>query len=320
MPPRPSDTATLPDIPASADLSAAIGVWLHTLSSSRRLADKTVEAYRRDVAQFAAFLTDHLGSAPSLADLAALKVTDIRSFLAARRRDEVGARSLARALSSLRSLARHLRKVHGIEIAALATIRGPKLPKGLPKPVSPDRAQEICDGVGMDENAEPWIEARDIAVLTLLYGAGLRISEALSLTTRQLSAAGETLRIKGKGGKTRIVPILPVVRQAAADYLRLCPYSPKPDEPAFLGARGGPLNPRIIQRAMQHLRGALGLPDSATPHALRHAFATHILMSGGDLRTIQELLGHASLSTTQVYTDIDEAHLLSVYRAAHPRA
>ncbi|MCB1483109.1 MAG: tyrosine recombinase XerC [Rhodobiaceae bacterium] len=305
---------------ARGDLAAAIGMWLHTLATGRRLAPKTLEAYRRDVSQFLAFLQDHLGGPAGLSDLAGLKVTDIRSFLASRRRDDVGARSLARALSSLRSLSRHLLKVHGVEISALAAIRGPKLPHALPKPVSPDRAAELCTGVGMDENAEAWIGARDIAVFTLLYGAGLRISEALGITVREAHAARDTMRITGKGGKTRIVPVLPIIREAIADYRRLCPYAISGDQPAFVGARGGPLNPRIIQRTMQKLRGALGLPDSATPHALRHAFATHILMDGGDLRTIQELLGHASLSTTQIYTDIDEAHLLSVYRAAHPRA
>ncbi|MCB1479869.1 MAG: tyrosine recombinase XerC [Rhodobiaceae bacterium] len=305
---------------ARGDLSAAVGVWLHTLSTGRRLAPKTLEAYRRDASQFLFFLQDHLGGPAGLKDLASLRVTDIRSFLASRRRNDVGARSLARTLSALRSLSRHLHKVHGVEIVALAAIRGPKLPHALPKPVSPDRAADLCDGIGMDGNAEPWIEARDIAVFTLLYGAGLRISEALGITAREADAARDAMRITGKGGKTRIVPVLPIIRDAIAEYRRLCPYAVSGDQPIFTGARGGPLNPRIVQRTMQRLRGALGLPDSATPHALRHAFATHILMNGGDLRTIQELLGHASLSTTQIYTDIDEAHLLSVYRAAHPRA
>ena len=305
---------------AGSDLAEAAAQWLDSLATGRRLAPKTLEAYRRDAAQFFAFLQEHLGESPALADLASLRVTDIRAFLAMRRRDDIGARSLARALSALRSLSRHLLKTRGIEMAALTAIRGPKLPHTLPKPVSADDAADICAGIGLDETGEPWIEARDIAVFTLLYGAGLRIAEALALTARQADAGGDTLRITGKGGKTRIVPVLPVVRAAIAEYRRLCPYAVDTDKPVFLGARGGPLNPRIVQRTMQRLRGALGLPESATPHALRHAFATHILMNGGDLRTIQELLGHASLSTTQIYTDIDEAHLVAVYRAAHPRA
>ncbi len=305
---------------AAPDLDAAARGWLAALAGTRRLAPTTLTAYARDIAQFLDFLTGHLGERSTLDHLAGLAVSDYRAFLAARRNAGINARSLARALSSLRSLARHLRKTTGHDMAALSTLRGPKLPKSLPKPVAPTAAADICNGIGMDEAGEPWIEARDIAVFSLLYGAGLRISEALGITRRQVEDADGAMRITGKGGKTRLVPLLPVVREAIAAYLAVCPYAVAADEPLFRGARGGVLNPRIVQRTMARLRGALGMPDSATPHALRHAFATHILSDGGDLRTIQELLGHASLSTTQIYTDIDEAHLMSVYRSAHPRA
>lgn len=243
---HPTQTA----LAAAGDLSAAVGIWLHGLERSRRLSAATIEAYGRDAAQFCAFLQDHLGAPPGLDDMAALSVGDIRAFLAMRRRAGIGARSLARALSALRSLARHLKKVHRIEVTALVSIRGPKLPHALPKPVSPRHAADICAGVGMDENAERWIEARDIAVFTLLYGAGLRIAEALALTRRAFAAAGDTLRVTGKGGRTRIVPLLPVVREAVEAYDRPARTCGPADGAIFVGARGGPLNPRIIQRAM----------------------------------------------------------------------
>ncbi len=311
---------------AAPDLRAAAGAWLTRLSAERRLADKTVEAYTRDLRQFLTFLRDHIGAPPATGDLAALSAIDLRAYLAHRRLDGLSGPSLSRALAAIRSFARHLEKTQGIAIPALAVVRGPKKRHALPKPLSPDSALRVIDAGEIDPAGDaPWIAARDAAVFSLLYGCGLRISEALGLTRAEAPEPGtdgrtQTLRITGKGGKTRLVPVLPAVCEAIADYLKRCPYALDRDGPLFVGARGGPLNPRIIQRRMAAMRGALGLPDSATPHALRHSFATHLLMNGGDLRAIQELLGHASLSTTQVYTEIDERRLLEAYHDAHPRA
>ncbi|MCT8972397.1 tyrosine recombinase XerC [Microbaculum marinisediminis] len=306
---------------AAADLRASAEAWLTSLATERRLSDKTVEAYGRDLRQFLTFLRDHLGDPPAAADFADLRPTDIRAWLAARRGDGLAGPSLSRALAAIRSFTRFLEKTTGTRTTALTVVRGPKKRHALPKPLSRDAALRVIDAEEIDTGAaEPWIAARDAAVFALLYGCGLRISEALGLTRSEAPAPDTALRITGKGGKTRLVPVLPAVAEAIADYLRLCPYALAADGPLFVGARGGPLNPRLIQRAMARLRGALGLPDSATPHALRHSFATHLLMNGGDLRAIQELLGHASLSTTQVYTEIDENRLLEAYHAAHPRA
>jgi integrase/recombinase XerC len=295
-------------------------VWLKSLASERRLAALTVEAYERDTRQFLHFLTGHLGGPPGLADVRTLRPSDLRAFLAHRRTAGAGARTLGRGLAGVRSFLRHLEK-NGLASAAGATaLRAPKQPKSLPKPLTSADARRVVDA---DEQLaeESWIAARNAAVLALLYGSGLRISEALGLTGAELSAASHaTLRVTGKGGKTRLVPVLPVVLEAIAEYGRLCPYHLGADGPLFRGARGGALNPAIIQREMRKLRSALNLPDTATPHALRHSFATHLLGRGGDLRTIQELLGHASLSTTQIYTGVDTARLLEVYEAAHPRA
>jgi integrase/recombinase XerC len=307
-------------ITAMPDLTDAIARWQRHLSGERRLAAKTLEAYSRDVAQFLAFLTAHLGGSPRLADLRALSTTDIRAFMAARRNDGAGSRTLARGIAGIRSLIRFLEKDGTVNGAAIRAIRPPRQKKTLPKPLAPEAARNVIDlENGLDE--EPWVAARNAAVLALLYGGGLRISEALGLRQSDAPAAEDAiLRVRGKGGKERLVPVLPVVAAAIDDYRRLCPYQPKPDAPLFVGVRGGPLNPRLIQRAMEKLRSALGLPDTATPHALRHSFATHLLANGGDLRTIQELLGHASLSTTQIYTGVDTDRLLAVYRRAHPRA
>jgi integrase/recombinase XerC len=308
-----------PLVTAAPDLVAAGARWQQHIGGERRLAAKTLEAYRRDVDQFLSFLTVHLGGPPKLADLTALSTTDLRAFMAARRNHGVGPRSLARAIAGIRSLVRFLEKEGAANGAALRAIRPPRQKRSLPKALAPAAARNVVD----IENAlddEPWIAARNAAVLTLLYGAGLRISEALAIRRGDAPAAGEALRIVGKGGKERIVPILPVAAKAIDDYLRLCPMTLKPAGPLFVGARGGPLNPRIVQRAMARLRGALGLPETATPHALRHSFATHLLANGGDLRTIQELLGHASLSTTQIYTAVDADRLLAAYDSAHPRA
>jgi integrase/recombinase XerC len=264
----------------------------------------------------------HLGEAPDLAAIVALKPLDIRSFLAARRLDSVGSRSLMRQLAALRSFARHLeREGHGTA-SAFAAIRSPKVDKTLPRPLSAAAAVAVTAAETRAGDArEPWILARDAAVLALLYGSGLRISEALGLRRRDAPVEGlDAVTVVGKGGKTRSVPVIAPVRRAVEEYLHLCPYAPPPEGPLFVGARGGPLSPRIIQLAVEALRGALGLPDTATPHALRHSFATHLLARGGDLRGIQELLGHASLSTTQLYTKVDATRLMEAFDAAHPRA
>ncbi|MHC5655181.1 tyrosine recombinase XerC [Stappia sp. ICDLI1TA098] len=304
---------------ARPDVNAAVGDWLDHLGGERRLADKTLIAYERDLRQFLRFLTGHLGEPPALAHLADLRPADYRGFLASRRQSGVGSRSLARGLAGVRSFLRFLETRGQVNAAASTVVRPPRQPRSLPKPVSAGDAMTLVDAdSGLD--AEPWIAARNAAVLTLLYGCGLRISEALSLTGRTAPRKGtRTLRVRGKGGRERIVPVLPVVSEAVESYLALSPHAPQPDGPLFLGARGGPLNPRIVQYAMARLRSALGLPDSATPHALRHSFATHLLAGGGDLRTIQELLGHASLSTTQIYTEVDAARLLDAFDKAHPR-
>ncbi|ACP26854.1 tyrosine recombinase XerC [Sinorhizobium fredii NGR234] len=292
--------------------------WLASLAEERRLSEKTIEAYERDTRQFLTFLTGHLAGPPRLADIRTLRPADLRGFLAQRRKAGAGARTLGRGLAGLRSFLRYLEK-HGLANAAGAgAVRSPKQPKSLPKPLTDRDALEVVTADAQLAE-EPWIAARNAAVLTLLYGCGLRISEALDLTPDDFSGAA-SLRITGKGGKTRIVPLIAAATGAVATYRKLCPYHIGPGEPIFRGARGAKLQPAIIQREMQKLRSALGLPDSATPHALRHSFATHLLAGGGDLRTIQELLGHASLSTTQVYTGVDSARLLEIYDRAHPRA
>ncbi|HXV29871.1 MAG TPA: tyrosine recombinase XerC, partial [Sinorhizobium sp.] len=249
----------------------------------------------------------------------ALRPADLRGFLAQRRKNGAGARTLGRGLAGLRSFLRYLERNGLANAAGAAAVRSPKQPKSLPKPLT-DREALTVVTADAQLAEEPWIAARNAAVLTLLYGCGLRISEALDLTPDDFTEAATSLRITGKGGKTRIVPLIAAATQAVATYRRLCPYHLAPGEPLFRGARGARLQPAIIQREMQKLRAALGLPDSATPHALRHSFATHLLAGGGDLRTIQELLGHASLSTTQVYTGVDSARLLEIYDRAHPRA
>jgi integrase/recombinase XerC len=307
-------------ITAEPDLIDATARWERHLSGERRLSPKTVEAYARDARQFFVFLTTHLAGPPKLADLRALATTDIRAFMASRRNDGAGSRTLARGIAGIRSLIRFLEKEGSANGAALRAIRPPRQKKSLPKPLAPAAALAVVDAMN-SLNEEPWIAARDAAVLALLYGAGLRISEALGLRRSDAPGAGNTtLRIRGKGGKERVVPILPVIADAVAAYLAVCPYVTAPTAPLFIGAKGGPLSPRIVQRTMEKMRGALGLPETATPHALRHSFATHLLASGGDLRTIQELLGHASLSTTQIYTEVDTDRLMAVYRSAHPRA
>lgn len=304
---------------AAPELLAERSAWLASIEGERRLADNTVEAYERDTRQFLTFLTSYVGHPASLKDVKALRPAELRAFLATRRKDGSGARSLGRHLAGLRSFLRFLEKKNLVNAAGATAMRAPKQPKSLPKPLTDKQALDITSSNAQLQE-EPWIAARDAAVFSLLYGCGLRISEALGLKGSEITEQSTSLRIIGKGGKTRLVPLLPAVREVVLTYVKLCPYDLSADAALFRGARGGPLQPAIIQREMQKLRGALGLPDSATPHALRHSFATHLLGGGGDLRTIQELLGHASLSTTQIYTGVDSSRLLQIYDKAHPRA
>jgi len=307
-------------VAARPDLQQARSEWLSSLQNERRLAQNTVEAYERDTRQFLQFLTGHCGGAPGLSDVADLRPADLRSFLAMRRNDGAGPRSLGRSLAGIRSFLRFLERRGLANAAGASAMRAPKAPRSLPKPLSPSDARRVSSGKGQLAE-EPWIAARNAAVMVLLYGAGLRIGEALGLKGEDIAAIEEgALRVAGKGNKTRLVPVLPVVAEAVREYCRLCPWHIEPGEPLFRGARGGPLQPAIIQREMQKMRAALDLPDTATPHALRHSFATHLLARGGDLRAIQELLGHASLSTTQIYTAVDTSRLLEIYQSAHPRA
>jgi integrase/recombinase XerC len=308
---------------AAADVAAEMTRWLTHLRAERRLSPKTLEAYTRDLRQFVTFLSGHWGGLVTLAGVAALQATDIRAFMASRRADDIGGRSLMRTLAGLRSFGRFLEREGKGKVGALAAIRAPKVGKSLPKPIqiaAAKRFTEAAERAG--ENREPWIWARDAAVMALLYGSGLRISEALGLKRRDVPVpgSGDVLIVTGKGNKTRMVPVLQNVLMLIQGYVAICPHPLPADGAIFVGARGGPLSPRIIQLTMERMRGALGLPDSATPHALRHSFATHLLSRGGDLRAIQELLGHASLSTTQIYTGIDSERLFEVYKSAHPRA
>jgi integrase/recombinase XerC len=308
---------------AGEDLALQMTRWLSHLRAERRLSPKTLEAYARDVRQCLTFLGEHWGALVTLPRFAALEASDVRAFMASRRADDIGGRSLMRALAGLRSFGRFLEQDGKGKVGALSAIRAPKVGKSLPKPIQMAAAKRFADATERaGENREPWIWARDAAVMALLYGSGLRISEALGLKRRDvpLPGAGDVLIVTGKGNKTRMVPVLQNVLALIQDYVAMCPHPLPPEGPAFVGARGGPLSPRIIQLTMERLRGALGLPDSATPHALRHSFATHLLTRGGDLRAIQELLGHASLSTTQIYTGIDTERLFEVYKTAHPRA
>jgi integrase/recombinase XerC len=301
------------------DLAGLAADWLDHLVGERGLALETRIAYSRDLDHFVGWLGEHLGRPVDVAALAAVPAPSIRGFLAARRRAGIESRTLARTLSALRMFFRWLEARGLAEVRAIRLVGMPKVGHSVPRPLTVTRAAAVVED-GMEAHLD-WIAARDHAVLLLLYGAGLRISEALGLTVREAPLPGrETLRITGKGGKERIVPVLPVTQDAVARYIRLCPYRLERDAALFRGAKGGPLSPRLIQLAMEQRREQLALPETATPHALRHSFATHLLSAGADLRQIQELLGHASLSTTQVYTEVDRDRLLKVYDAAHPRA
>ena len=307
-------------IAAAPDLQAAIRDWQVWLKNEKRASPHTCLAYGRDLGQFLAFITEHLGHPPALADLSRLATTDFRAWLAARSRVGLKRTSTARALSTLRGFFRWLKRRGLADNTALAVLRTPKLPKAVPKALTAAEAAEAVDSVA-ELSDDDWVGKRDCAVLLLLYGCGLRVGEALGLTRAEAPKPGqETLLVTGKGNKQRMVPLLPVVTAAIADYLAACPFAQDNSSPLFLGKRGGKLSARRVQERLQGLRHLLGLPDSATPHALRHSFATHLLAGGGDLRAIQELLGHASLASTQRYTEVDVAGLLAVYDRAHPRA
>jgi integrase/recombinase XerC len=318
-------SATITDIlsdeaglPLAGDLCQAVAGWLEHLRDGRGYSQATLVAYERDMRQFLGWLRGHLGHAPCLGDLAHIQTKGFRAFMAARRKDGLESRSLARTMSALRQFFRWLEAEGTVKNRAVLTLALPKVPHGIPKPLTVDKAASVVAD-SMEAKLD-WIAARDLAVLLLLYGSGLRVSEALGLVRKDaLTPERDVLRIEGKGGKERLVPVLPITQEAIARYIALCPYPLTPESPLFLGAKGGSLSPRIIQLLMEDLRDSLGLPETATPHALRHSFATHLLRAGADLRQIQELLGHASLSTTQIYTEVDRERLLQVYDAAHPR-
>jgi integrase/recombinase XerC len=291
--------------------------WHDHLARERRRSEHTVRAYSATAHRLIDFLAGHLGGAVDGPALLALQPADLRAFLTVRRAAGLINASAARELSAIRGFLAFAASDQGAP-ASVPRIRGPKKPRSVPRPVSPDEAISLAEEAA-ENAAEPWLAARDLAVLLLLYGSGLRVAEALGLTGAALPL-GEVLRVTGKRSKIRIVPLLPQVREAICDYLRLCPYSSAIDLPLFRGARGGPLRGEIVRRAVRKARRTLGLSERATPHALRHSFATHLLGRGADLRTLQELLGHASLSSTQIYTSVDAAHLMDVYRHAHPRA
>ncbi|HET9069369.1 MAG TPA: tyrosine recombinase XerC [Amaricoccus sp.] len=305
--------------PAPSEGAAQLlGDWLAQLGGVRGMSPRTIEAYRRDVSGYLGFLSGHWGGPAGAAALGRISTSDLRAWMAHERGRGLSARSLARALSAVKGFHAWLAETEGLPAPAVTATRGPRIRARLPRPVAPDAARALIETVEL-QSMTPWIGARDVAVVTLLYGCGLRISEALGL--RQADAPlGEMLRIRGKGGRERLVPVLPVAARAVEAYRRLLPFAPEPGAPLFLGARGGALNPRAVQAVMAQARLQLGLPATATPHALRHSFATHLLEAGGDLRTIQELLGHATLASTQVYTGVDQARLMEAYAAAHPKA
>jgi integrase/recombinase XerC len=306
--------------PAAPDLSAAASEWLVWLAAERRASPHTLAAYRRDLEDFLRFIADHLGDTPDLRNLGKLAARDLRAWLAMRAGRGLEASSTARALSTLRSFAKRLARRNTGDIPALRIVRTPKVAKSVPKALALDETETL---LAASESNEGWVSRRDHALFTLLYGAGLRISEALGLARGEAPRADgndHALKIRGKGGKERIVPILPAVSEAVAHYLAALPFAVTADGPLFVGAHGGRLAPAVAQRALRGLRRRLNLPETTTPHALRHSFATHLLAGGSDLRTIQELLGHASLSTTQRYTKVDAARLKKVHARAHPRA
>ena len=299
-------------------MTHALAGWLDHWRALGGAAPNTLKAYQADVLGFLAFMGGHHGGQQGLGPLSQISVSDMRSWMASERGRGVGARSLARQLSAVKTFYRWLAEREDFEPTAVLSTRSPKFTQKLPRPLAEEAAAAMIGTVEL-QATQGWIAARDAAVVTLLYGCGLRISEALSLTGADVPLPA-TLRITGKGGKERIVPVIDAARDAVATYLRLCPYPLDTSAPLFRGARGGALNPRLVQKVMEKSRMQLGLPATATPHAMRHSFATHLLTAGGDLRAIQELLGHASLSTTQAYTAVDTAHLMEVYNRTHPKA
>jgi integrase/recombinase XerC len=311
----------LNDTERPAGAHGAIVTWLSYLNHERRSSPRTLEAYGDAARRYVAFLEQHRAETLTTDALGTVSAAELRAFLASRRQGPrpLSPRSLSQTLSAVRAFHRWLDRRLGIANSSIALVRGPKVVPGVPRPVSEDQAFGLIAEPALDHDREDWEVARDQALLTLLYGCGLRISEALSLTRGEVPLA-DIVRITGKGDKTRVVPVLPIVREAIAAYVAALPWTLQPKEPLFRAKRGGPYSPRHAQAMMQMLRGRLGLPASATPHALRHSFATHLLGAGADLRTIQELLGHASLSTTQRYADVDAAALLGAYNSAHPRA
>ncbi|MDG1279902.1 MAG: tyrosine recombinase XerC [Pseudorhodobacter sp.] len=302
----------------SPALRAALAEWLTHRKALAGASDNTIKAYSADVSAYLAFMAEHHGGSEGTAAVLAVGPGDMRAWMAQMRGRGLGPRSLARALSAVKGFTGWLADRDGQEATAALSARSPKYRRKLPRPLAEDAARDVLDTIG-DDAREPWVAARDTAVVTLLYGCGLRISEALGLTGA-VAKMPQVLRITGKGGKERLVPVLPMAAEAVADYTRQCPFDLGKTDPLFRGMRGGPLNPRLVSGAMVRARTRLGLPASATPHALRHSFATHLLSAGGDLRAIQELLGHSSLSTTQAYTAVDTARLMDVYAKAHPRA
>ncbi|WP_323785089.1 tyrosine recombinase XerC [Thalassovita sp.] len=301
--------------PAARD---ALQRWLEGQKALNDASDHTIAAYSRDVSGFLTFMTGHKGQIQGLTPLSQITVSDMRAWMAFTRSGKVGSRSLARKLSAVKSFYRWLAEREGFEPTAVLSTRMPKFTAKLPRPLDEDAARDMIDTVEIQAK-EDWVAARDMAVVTLLYGCGLRISEALGLKGRDVPLT-ESLRILGKGNKERLVPVLPAAQAAVARYVRLCPYPLDPDTALFRGVRGGALSPRIIQKVMEQARMQLGLPATATPHAMRHSFATHLMNAGGDLRAIQELLGHASLSTTQAYTAVDLTRIIEVYDRTHPKA
>jgi len=301
--------------PAALDRMQA---WLASEKALKGASENTLKAYQKDVLGFVSFMTTHKGEPQGLKPLARITVPDMRSWMASERRRGTSPRSLARALSAVKTFYRWLAPREGFEPTAVLSTRAPKFVNKLPRPLSEDAAKHVLETVEL-QSSEPWVAARNTAVFTLLYGCGLRISEALGLLGKDLPL-GDVLRISGKGAKERLVPVLPAAREAVETYVAQCPFPIEDDQAVFRGKRGGALNPRLVQKTIEQTRMQLGLPASATPHAMRHSFATHLLSAGGDLRAIQELLGHASLSTTQAYTAVDNARLMEVYAKAHPRA
>jgi integrase/recombinase XerC len=309
-------------LPAAPDLAKAGFEWLRRLSFERRCSPNTIKAYHRDLSQFLSFMAANDRALLNLAGINKLKPADIRPFIGLRRGQGIATRSIARTMAALRSFARHLEREGLAKAAPFIALKTPRSARRLPRPLSVDDALALVNPPGqlLEETASPWISARDVAVMTLLYGAGLRIAEACSVLRRDAPIDGiDTLRIVGKGGMERDVPVLVVVSNAIAEYIRLCPYYLHPNRPLFMGLRGEPLSPRIIQKRVEVLRRRMGLPSNATPHSLRHSFATHLLERGADLRTLQDLLGHSDLKTTQGYTAVNGKRLLEVYNAAHPR-